>query len=94
MEQICREISVPLMANMVEQGTTPILPPERLSEIGYAIAAYPLTLLSSAVRAMNEALSALRSGETPQSVLDFEELRETVGFPAYDRASARYVTKE
>ena len=94
MEQICREISVPLMANMVEQGTTPILPPERLSEIGYAIAAYPLTLLSSAVRAMNEALSALRSGETPQSVLDFEELRETVGFPAYDMASARYTTKE
>ena len=71
-----------------------MLPPTRLAELGYALAAYPLTLLSSAVRAMNEALAALARGEPPQSLLDFDELRDTVGFSDYDVASARYATKE
>jgi 2-methylisocitrate lyase-like PEP mutase family enzyme len=90
MERLCREIPGPKMANMVEGGDTPILPPARLAELGYAIAAYPLTLLSAAVRAMDEALDALRAGRTPERLLAFETLRETVGFPEYDTEQARY----
>ncbi len=94
MERICSEIPGNLMANMVEQGSTPVLPPNRLAELGYALAAYPLTLLSSAVRAMNEALAALGRGESPPSLLDFDELRDTVGFTDYDVTSTRYATKD
>ena len=71
-----------------------MLPPNRLAELGYALAAYPLTLLSSAVRAMNEALAALGRGESPPSLLDFDELRDTVGFTDYDVTSTRYATKD
>ena len=78
------------MANLVEGGDTPILPPERLEAIGYRIAAYPLTLLSSAIHAMQESLAALAEGREPAGLLDFEVLREIVGFPAYDAESARY----
>ena len=94
MERICGEIPGNLMANMVEQGSTPVLPPDRLAELGYALAAYPLTLLSSAVRAMNEALAALGRGESPASLLGFDELRDTVGFTDYDVTSARYAMKD
>jgi 2-methylisocitrate lyase-like PEP mutase family enzyme len=66
MEQACRAVSVPSMANMVEGGETPVLPPARLEALGYRIAAYPLTLLSSAVCAMNEALEALGRGRRPR----------------------------
>jgi 2-methylisocitrate lyase-like PEP mutase family enzyme len=90
MERVCREVSAPGMANMVEGGDTPLLPPKRLAELGYRIAAYPLTLLSSATRAMNQALEALARGETPDGLLPFEELRAIVGFDAYDRERARY----
>jgi len=90
MERLCQTIPGPKMANMVEGGDTPILPPERLAALGYAIAAYPLTLLSAAVRAMDEALAALRAGRPAERVLPFETLRETVGFPAYDAEQARY----
>ena len=41
MQAIGKEIDKPLLANMVEGGRTPILPAERLAEIGYAIAIYP-----------------------------------------------------
>jgi len=92
MERLCREIRCPKMANMVEGGDTPILPPDRLREIGYAIAAYPLTLLSAAMRAMNEALEALAAGRSPDRLLDFEALREIVGFPDYDAEQSRYRT--
>lgn len=90
MERLCREIPGPKMANMVEGGDTPLLSPARLGDLGYVIAAYPLTLLSVAVRAMNEALGALGTGTSPEGLLPFETLREIVGFPEYDTEQARY----
>jgi len=85
MQRLCRELPGPKMANMVEQGDTPVLPPERLEQLGFKIAAYPLTLLSTAVAAMRDALAALGRGETPERLTSFESLREIVGFDAYDR---------
>ena len=90
MARSCAEIPAPAMANMVEGGDTPLLPPTRLEEMGYRIAAYPLTLLSAATRAMREALEALRGGAHPDRLESFEALRELVGFDAYDRERARY----
>jgi 2-methylisocitrate lyase-like PEP mutase family enzyme len=90
MEALCQGIEGPKMANLVEQGDTPVLAPAKLEALGYQIAAYPLTLLSAAVRAMNDALAALRDGRTPDGLLDFSELREIVGFDAYDEEQKRY----
>jgi 2-methylisocitrate lyase-like PEP mutase family enzyme len=89
MERICAEVPGFHMANMVEGGASPILPPPRLAEIGYKIAAYPLTLLSTAARAMNDALADLARGDVPNHLLEFEELRRIVGFDAYDAALQR-----
>jgi 2-methylisocitrate lyase-like PEP mutase family enzyme len=90
MVTFCREIPGAKMANLVENGDTPLLPPARLEEIGYRIAAYPLTLLSAATRAMQEALASLAAGTAPDRLLDFGDLQETVGFRAYDEESLRY----
>lgn len=90
MELFCERVPGWRMVNMLEQGDTPILPPRELEEIGFKIAAYPLTLISSAARAMMEALDALRRGETPQGLLDFAELRAVIGFDAYDQTLAHY----
>ena len=90
MARLCADVAAPQMANMVEGGDTPILPPRRLEAIGYKIVAYPLTLLSVAARAMTEALDALGRGDPAERLLGFAELRELVGFDAYDAALARY----
>ena len=56
MQRFCDEVSGVKMANMVEQGKTPVLPPDELKQLGYKIAAYPLTLMLSALKAMETAL--------------------------------------
>jgi 2-methylisocitrate lyase-like PEP mutase family enzyme len=90
MARFCTEVPGVRMANMLEEGDTPILPPERLAALGYRIAAYPLTLLNSAVYAMQSALSDLRAGRTPQRRVDFATIRDLVGFADYDRTLGRY----
>jgi len=91
MEAFCRAMpGLPKMANIVEDGETPALPPDRLGEIGFRIAAYPLTLLSVAARAMQKALDALAAGRPVDDRVPFEELQALVGFPEYDAALARY----
>lgn len=78
------------MANMVEGGTTPILPAEELQEIGYKLAAYPLTLMAAAMQAMVDALEAFKQGRHPDRLMDFAELRRRVGFEDYYAAEQRY----
>jgi 2-methylisocitrate lyase-like PEP mutase family enzyme len=90
METIGRRIEKPLLANMLEEGTTPWLPPARLEALGFKIAAYPLTLLSAATAAMESALAAIKAGRKAPGLKSFEDLRAVVGFDDYDAAAARY----
>jgi 2-methylisocitrate lyase-like PEP mutase family enzyme len=94
MSLFCQRIPGPKMANMLEEGVTPVLPPARLQEIGYKIAAYPLTLLNSAVYAMQEALADLSAGRTPLRRVDFAAIRDIVGFDAYDRLLEAYAADD
>ncbi len=90
MVNYCDAVPGPKMANMIEHGKTPILSPQRLEEIGYRIAVYPLTQLSAAIRAMRDSLVQIRDSGEAGNVLDFAELTETVGFPDYHRLANRY----
>ncbi|MBU0909524.1 MAG: isocitrate lyase/PEP mutase family protein, partial [Proteobacteria bacterium] len=89
MERFCREIPGHKMANMLQHGKTPLLSHGQLEEIGFQIVAYPLTLLSTAISAMQQALSDLKTGNYPDH-LDFAALRELIGFNEYDRQQQRY----
>lgn len=95
MREICRELPGPKMANIVEGGETPDLPHRELAEIGYAIAAYPLTLMASAMKAMVATLEQLKADEnrTP-GLMDFRELRQRIGFEDYYEVSAKYETSK
>jgi len=79
------------MANMVEGGATPILHPDKLHELGYSFAAYPLTLMSAAMKAIQHSLSVMAQRNHPaDALLDFAELRKAVGFDAYYEAEKAY----
>jgi 2-methylisocitrate lyase-like PEP mutase family enzyme len=90
LQLIAERAAAPLMANMIEQGATPLLPPQRLHEMGYKIVAYPLTLLLSAAHAMEQALISLRSGIPRSAPMQFSRLQDIVGFAAYDQEQRRY----
>jgi 2-methylisocitrate lyase-like PEP mutase family enzyme len=90
MEAVARATARPNLANMVEEGDTPVLAPQALEDIGFKIAAYPLTLLLAATRAMEEALTALKDGRAPDRLASFAHLRDIAGFDAYFEAERRY----
>jgi 2-methylisocitrate lyase-like PEP mutase family enzyme len=94
MATVGKRITKPLLANVLEDGTTPWLPPERLEALGFKIAAYPLTLLSAATVAMESALGEIKAGRKPAAIKSFRDLRAIVGFDDYDAEAARYVRRE
>ena len=74
---------------MIQNGITPILSSEELEDMGYKIAAYPLTILSAAVEAMQNSLAILKKGKYPNHIT-FQELQDIVGFTEYCKEEKRY----
>ena len=93
METICREVPGCHMANIVEGGLTPNLSMEQLQDVGFQFAAYPLTLLAASMQAMKQTLELMRQ-DLPRAnhLMDFEELRDRIGFNEYYQTSQVYET--
>jgi len=93
MARVCREAPGRHLANMLPGGTTPVLPPERLRALGFAMAAYPLLLLSAVIGAMQRTLQALAAGGVPEEgTPGFAETRALLGFDDYDAEAGRYAS--
>lgn len=91
MRAFCDAISRPTMANLVRGGATPMLPVADLEHMGFKIATYPLTLLGATIRAQRDALALLAQGrETDVDQISFDDLKDVVGFTAYDAQAARF----
>ncbi|MGE5337879.1 MAG: isocitrate lyase/PEP mutase family protein [Gemmatimonadota bacterium] len=96
MEKIGRAFAgVPLLANMVEKGRTPLVAPEELERLGYRIAIYPGTGFLAAGAALDRVYRTLRetgsSRSLADSVYDFNEFNKLMGFEAvweFDRKHA------
>ena len=95
MRLICQEVPGCKIANIVEGGLTPNLSMNKLEEIGYNMAVYPLTALSSAMKAMVDSLNKLKIDDDRSSnLMSFNELRRRVGFDNYYEVSSRYETSK
>jgi 2,3-dimethylmalate lyase len=92
MMRIGRTFGVPLLANMLEGGRTPILPPAELEELGFHIVIYGISPLMHAVRAMQDVLSALSRGDTSfaGNGVGFEEYKSIVAFDRWADIENRY----
>ena len=92
MEQIGRAFDVPLLANMLEGGRTPILKPRELEALGFRIVIYGISLLMRATRTMQETLADIREGEMKLSRtgVSFEEYKNIVGMREWSRIEDRY----
>lgn len=90
MQEFCDRISGYKMANLIEEGKTPVLSPVELQRMGYAIAAYPLALLQAQITALEAALQDLKAGIHPKGLQSFSKVQEVVGFPEYYQEFERY----
>lgn len=90
MRTYCEAVPGPKMANLVEQGHTPLVSARELEEMGYKLAAYPLTLMNASIGGMEQALRSLADGTPVRGLKSFEDLKELVGFVDYDRSVSAY----
>ncbi|UWS80397.1 isocitrate lyase/PEP mutase family protein [Phaeobacter sp. G2] len=91
MQQIGAEVPGLLMTNMLEGGATPILPQAELRDMGFNLAAYPLTLLAAVMNQMIQTLGELREDRVDQeSLMSFKDVRARIGFDDYYETSAKY----
>jgi 2-methylisocitrate lyase-like PEP mutase family enzyme len=85
---------VPLLANMVEGGKTPVLSAAELEAIGYSIAIFPGGTVRSIAFSTAEYFSVLKKEGSTASVrnrmFDFDGLNRTIGTPELLKLGKKY----
>jgi 2-methylisocitrate lyase-like PEP mutase family enzyme len=101
MERIGATFKVPLLANMVEGGRTPIVSRPELEKLGYKIAIYPVAGLLASASALQSVYRHIRStGSTLNwdgRLCPFSEFVQMIGFErvwAFERANAEESDKK
>lgn len=69
-ETIAREIPQPKLINMFHSGKTPLVPRERLAELGYSLIIVPSDLQRAVITAVRETLEALNRDGDSSAVQD------------------------
>lgn len=95
MQKIGQTFDVPLLANMVESGRTPVLTREQLEEIGYRIAIFPvsgLLAMGAALRSVyGEILANGSTANWPGEMDTLDRMARLMGFErvwAFDKENA------
>ena len=81
MKRARKELSVPLLANMVNRGKTPCLPVSELQAMGYAIVIYPVLSIYAATKGCMDILSALKQDGYVDAMPD-----KMASFPDFNKA--------
>jgi 2-methylisocitrate lyase-like PEP mutase family enzyme len=92
MDRIGRAFDVPLLANMLEGGRTPILKPVELEELGFRIVIYGISLLVNITRTMQETLADIASGDLrlTGTGVSFDHYKTIVGMSEWSRIEDQY----
>lgn len=96
LEEIPRALpNVPLLVNVFKGGKTPMLPVERLQQMGYRIAIYPSETQRAAIHAMRQALGLLKRDGTTEKMDDalttFKERDKVVGLDEWQQLEKQYL---
>lgn len=94
MQRIGRAFDLPLLANMVEGGQTPVLSKQELELIGYKLAIFPVTALLAAAEAMRTVYDAFKQTGSSSAVslplMPFSNLTTLMDFEAVWDFEKRY----
>jgi 2-methylisocitrate lyase-like PEP mutase family enzyme len=95
LRRIGNSFEVPVVANMVERGRTPVLSRAELESLGFAVAIFTTAGFLAATAAMERVYATIRdtgsSADAVNELFDFERFNRMIGFEdvwAFDRAYA------
>jgi methylisocitrate lyase len=96
MKEISRNVTGPLVANMLERGVTPLMGPKELKELGFQLVVWPLAPLYSAAKSLTEVYTTLRRDGSTVGILDrlmpFDDFNSIVGLNEKYDLDAKYKT--
>jgi 2-methylisocitrate lyase-like PEP mutase family enzyme len=83
---------VPQIANMLEGGRTPLLPPAELHAMGFAMVAYPTSLIFRVTRTVEKALADMKAGRLSLAGegVGFEEFKTAVRYDDWAKVEDRF----
>ena len=83
---------VPQIANMLEGGRTPLLPPAELHAMGFSIVAYPTSLIFRVTRTVEKALADMKAGRLSLAGegVGFEEFKKLVGYDTWSTVEDQF----
>ena len=96
MDTACRQFAsrIPLLANMVEGGKTPVQSAAQLGQRGFKIVIFPGGTVRAVVHTLQGYYGSLHAHQTTlpwqSSMLDFDGLNEVIGTPALLTSGQRY----
>jgi methylisocitrate lyase len=94
MKEISKNVPGPLVANMLERGVTPLMGPDELKQLGFAMVVWPLAPLYSVAKSLTEVYTTLRREGSTLSILDrlmpFDDFNRIVGLNEKYAIDAKY----
>ena len=97
MAEIGRRAPAPVVANMIEKGKTPVLPKQKLTELGFHLILYPLAGLFAAAHGLASIYDTIRKQDTTlgaeSHLMAFDEFNKLIGVEAKYKLAERYGVK-
>ena len=94
LREIGRRAPKPTVANMIEQGKTPVLEQTQLAELGFGLILYPLAGLYASAHALTTVYDRLAGDGTTsgvrQQLMAFEQFNELIGVDAKYALAQRF----
>lgn len=99
-ERIAKEIKAPVSVNLfdnVKGGKTPLIPVEKLAELGVARVSIPVGTTFAAMKGVEKYLEAIKGGALAPDRYDlvsrFDEFKEVVGYDKFRDLEKEYLPK-
>jgi methylisocitrate lyase len=93
---VIENVNAPVSVNMVDSGKTPIIPLNRLEELGAARVSIPVTTIFTAAKAIEKSMRTILeegipvSKNHPDYVYTFDEFTNLVGLPEIQEIEKKY----
>jgi len=93
-EQIAKDLPQPKLINMFHGGKTPLMPADRLGELGYSVIIIPSDTQRAAIKGMQDTLEAIRrdghSASMQERMVTFKGREEVIGTAEYTALDKKY----
>lgn len=93
-EQIATDLPHPKLINMFHGGKTPLMPADRLGELGYSLIIIPSDTQRAAIKGMQDTLAAIKrdghSAAMQERMVTFKGREEVIGTDKYTALDKKY----